>query len=110
MAISARPVPGAAEAVRQAGRRDMRVIGLSLPNLNKTYVHDGWVQSVVLWNTGNLGYLTVQSAVQILKNTVPPGATSLVAGRLGKVEIRGQEIILGSPLVMTKENIDHYDF
>ena len=32
MAISAPAVPGAAEAVRQAGRKDVNVIGLSLPN------------------------------------------------------------------------------
>src|SRR5204862_4474731 len=32
MAISAPAVPGAAEAVRQAARTDVRVIGLSLPN------------------------------------------------------------------------------
>ena len=37
----------------------MAVIGLSLPNMNKPYVHDGWVQTVVLWNTRDLGYLTV---------------------------------------------------
>src|SRR5215470_1760263 len=51
MAISAPAVPGSAEAVRQAGRRDIKVIGLSLPNINKPYVHDGIVQTVVLWNT-----------------------------------------------------------
>ena len=39
MAISAPAVPGAAEAVRQAGRKDLYVIGLSLPNINKPYVH-----------------------------------------------------------------------
>ena len=51
MAISAPAVPGAAEAVRQAGRKDIKVIGLSLPNINKPYVHGGVVQTVVLWNT-----------------------------------------------------------
>ena len=57
MAISAPAVPGAAEAVRQAGRKDVNVIGLSLPNINKPYVHGGVVQTVVLWNTRDLGYL-----------------------------------------------------
>src|SRR5262249_37747270 len=57
MAISAPAVPGAAEAVRQAERTDVQVIGLSLPNINKPYVHSGVVQTVVLWNTRNLGYL-----------------------------------------------------
>src|SRR5882757_5514028 len=58
MAISAPAVPGSAEAVRQAGRKDVFVIGLSLPSMSKPYVHSGIVQSVVLWSTRDLGYLT----------------------------------------------------
>jgi rhamnose transport system substrate-binding protein len=110
MAISAPAVPGAAEAVRQAGRTDVNVIGLSLPNINKPYVHSGVVQTVVLWNTRDLGYATVQAATQILQNTLTAGARSIQAGRLGALEIRGSEIILGAPLKFTKANIDQFDF
>ena len=70
MAISAPAVPGSAEAVRQANRRDVNVIGLSLPNINKPYVHDGWVQTVVLWNTRDLGYLTVLSSALLAQNGI----------------------------------------
>jgi len=110
MAISAPAVPGAAEAVRQAGRRDVNVMGLSLPNMNKTYVHGDVVQKVVLWNTTNLGYLTVLAAAKAIDGTLAPGATSLNAGRLGRIVVRGQEIVLGDPLVMDKGNIDRFDF
>jgi rhamnose transport system permease protein len=110
MAISAPAVPGAAEAVRQAGRKDVKVIGLSLPNMNKPYVHGDVVQAVILWNTTNLGYLTVQTAVQAIRSELAPGAASMTAGRLGTIQVRGAEVILGDPLVMTKSNIDQYDF
>ncbi len=110
MAISAPAVPGAAEAVRQAGRKDVNVIGLSLPNINKPYVHGGTVQTVVLWNTRDLGYLTVLAARQMVDGTLAPGAQSMSAGRLGQVQIRGSEIILGPPLKFTKANIDQFDF
>jgi rhamnose transport system substrate-binding protein len=110
MAISAPAVPGAAEAVRQAGRKDLSVIGLSLPNMNKPYVHAGVVQTVVLWNTRDLGYLTVHAAAQAAEGALKAGATSLTAGRLGKIEVRGQEIILGEPTRFTKANIDRFDF
>lgn len=110
MAISAPAVPGAAEAVRQAGRRDVKVIGLSLPNINKPYVHEGWVQTVVLWNTADLGYLTITAATQLLAGTLAPGATTMDAGRLGQVKIEGTEIILGPPLKFTSANIDSFDF
>ena len=110
MAISAPAVPGSAEAVRQAGRTDVSVIGLSLPNINKPYVHSGVVQTVVLWNTRDLGYLTVYAAVRLTENTLPIGARSVQAGRLGSVDIRGTEIILGAPMLFTKSNIDRFDF
>ena len=110
MAISAPAVPGAAEAVRQAGRKDIHVIGLSLPNINKPYVHGGWTQTVVLWNTRNLGYLTIHVGMQMLQGRLEEGATSIDAGRLGTLEVRNSEIILGPPLKFTRENIDQFDF
>ena len=72
MAISAPAVPGAAEAVRQTGRSDISVIGLSLPNMNKPYVHAGVVQTVVLWNTRDLGYLAVFAGSRLAAECSPP--------------------------------------
>jgi len=110
MAISAPAVPGAAEAVRQAGRKDVFVIGLSLPSMCKPYVHEGVVQTVVLWSTRDLGYLTVYAGSLLAQNKLPAGATSVQAGRLGTLQVRGSEIILGAPLIINKQNIDQLDF
>jgi rhamnose transport system permease protein len=110
MSIAAPAVPGAAEAVQQANRRDVNVIGLSLPNLCKKYIHDGVVQDIVLWNTKNLGYLTVNTAAQLVQGKLRPGVTSFEAGRLGKIEIRGSEVILGAPMIFDKTNVDQFDF
>ena len=110
MAISAPAVPGSGEAVRQAGRKDVNVIGLSLPSICKPYIHDGYVQTIFLWNTRNLGYLTVHAASLMLGSQIPRGATSLQAGRLGTLQIRGSEVILGTPLAIDKKNIDTLDF
>jgi len=110
MAISAPAVPGAGEAVRQARRPDVNVIGLSLPNMNKPYVHEGVVQTVMLWNTADLGYLAVYTGALMAQNKLASGAASIAAGRLGTVNIRGSEVILGPPLLFTKENIDKFNF
>ena len=110
MAISAPAVPGSAEAVRQAGRKDVNVIGLSLPNINKPYVHGDVVQAVILWNTRDLGYLTVLASSMFVEKKFQPGAASIQAGRLGTINLRGSEIVLGAPLLMNKANIDKYDF
>src|SRR5260370_13276615 len=108
--MSAHAVPGAEEAVRQAGRKDVYVIGLSLPSMCKPYVHDGVVQTVVLWSTRDLGYLTVYAGSLLAQNKLPGGVISVQAGRLGTLQVRGTEIILGAPLIINKQNIDQMDF
>jgi rhamnose transport system permease protein len=110
MAISAPAVPGAGEAIRQAGTKQVQVIGLSLPSITRTYIKDGSVQTVILWDTHNLGYLTIQAAQKLRMNQLAAGATSMEAGSLGKVEVRGSEIILGPPLLITRDNVDKFDF
>ena len=110
MAISAPAVPGSAEAVRQAARKDVDVIGLSLPTICKPYIHEGVVQAIVLWNTRDLGYLTVQAAAMLVQKQIGPGIDSLRAGRLGVIEVRGSQIILGTPLIINRANIDQLNF
>jgi rhamnose transport system substrate-binding protein len=110
IAISAPAVPGAGEAIRQSGRKDVDVIGLSLPGISKPYIHDGSVQTIFLWNTKNLGYLTVYASQMLIQNKIPAGASSVQAGRLGTLEIIGSQIILGAPLLIDKKNIDSLDF
>ena len=110
MAIAAPAVPGAAEAVKQAGRTDVKVTGLSLPNMNKPYVKTGVVESVVLWNTIDLGYLTVQAAYALGSGGLKRGDSSLKAGRLGTVQVVEDEVRLGAPFIFNKDNIDRFDF
>jgi rhamnose transport system substrate-binding protein len=108
--ISAPAVPGAAEAVKQSGRKDLLVIGLSLPNLCKPYVHDGEIEAVVLWNTENLGYLAVGAPAALARGTFPVGNATFDAGPLGKLQIVGSEIILGAPMIFREDNIDAFNF
>jgi rhamnose transport system permease protein len=110
MAIASPAVPGAAEAVKQSGRTDVKVTGLGLPSSSKPYLHDGVLDSVVLWNTMDLGYLTIETASALAKGTLKPGATSLPAGRLKTVEVKGDNVLLGSPFTFTTGNVDQFDF
>jgi len=110
MAISSIAVPAAAEAVKQAGKvGKVNVIGLGLPNENKQYVHDGVTNCVILWNTGDLGYLTVQAADALVKGTLKPGDKSFKVGTT-TYEISGDNILLGQPYTFEKSNIDKFDF
>jgi rhamnose transport system substrate-binding protein len=108
MAIAAPAVPGAAEAVKQSGRSDVKVTGLSLPNMCKPYVHAGVAESIVLWNTVDLGYLTVYAAKALASDELERG--ELKAGRLGRIEVKEDQVLLGAPFIFNKGNIDQFDF
>ncbi|MBL8765331.1 MAG: substrate-binding domain-containing protein [Phycisphaerae bacterium] len=109
--ISSVSFPAAAEAVKQSGRAGkVLVTGLSTPNDMKSHVHDGTVTSVILWNTMDLGYLTIHAAVAQATGALRPGAKALHAGRLGPKAIEGDKLLLGDILVFTKSNIDQFDF
>jgi len=111
MAICSPGVPGTAEAVKQAGKAgQVKVIGLGLPNENKRYVKDGVTDTVILWNTGNLGYLTTYVAVAVAKGELKPGATTFKAGSLGEFRVVGDNVLLGQPFIFNRENIDQFDF
>jgi ABC-type sugar transport system substrate-binding protein len=111
MAICSPAVPGAAEAVKQAGKTGtVKVIGLGLPNENRRYVKEGVTDSVMLWNTEDLGYLTVRAAHDLVTGDLKPGATSYNAGYLGTKEVKGDNILLGKPFIFNKDNIDQFDF
>ena len=110
MGIATPAVPGAAEAVKQSRRKDVKVTGLTLPSLAKPYIHSGTVDSIVLWDTGNLGYLTVYAADFAANGKLKAGVKEIVAGRLGKIEIAGDQVLLGAPFVFTASNIDRFNF
>jgi rhamnose transport system permease protein len=110
MAIAAPAVPGAAEAVKQSGRSDVKVTGLSLPNMCRPYIKSGVIESIVLWNTMDLGALAVRVAQALTTGDLKTGASSLDAGALGKFQVVGDEVRLGAPFIFNKSNIDKFNF
>lgn len=111
MAICSPAVPGAAEAVKQAGKAGrVKVIGLGLPSENRRYVKEGVTDSVILWKTEDLGYLTIHAARALAEGTLKAGDKTFQAGNLGTFEIVGDNILLGQPFIFNKDNIDQFDF
>jgi rhamnose transport system permease protein len=110
MAIAAPAVPGAAEAVKQSGRTDVKVTGLSLPNMSRSYIKEGIIDHIILWNTVDLGALAVATSKALVEGRLRRGATELDAGKLGKYAVVGDEVRLGQPFVFNKGNIDRFNF
>ncbi len=110
-AISSVAFPGAADAVKQSGKSgQIQVTGLGTPDGMRKFVEDSTVKSVVLWNTNDLGYLTVKVARALVDGKLKPGDTTFDAGKLGAKKVAGDNVLLGDILVFTKANVDKYHF
>jgi rhamnose transport system substrate-binding protein len=103
-------VPAAAEAVRQEGKKGkVKVTGVSTPRDMRDYLLDGTVASFVLWNPVDLGYLAVYVADLKRQGKVPESG-AIEAGRLGKIQVKDREVLLGEPMKFDRDNIDKYEF
>ena len=104
--------PASAEAVTKAGQcGKIAVVGLATPNAMKPYVNADCVKSVVLWNPVDLGYAATYVMRAVADGKLKPGATSVDAGKLGKLNVvNGSEILLGAPFIYNKDNVAKFDF
>jgi ABC-type sugar transport system substrate-binding protein len=111
IAITSTGLPGAAEGLRKGERaEDIFLTGLATPKTMREYVKDDTVREFALWNPEDLGYLSVYAAVELLRGNLEQGDETFEAGRIGEVQLRGDEILLGDPIIFDKDNIDEYDF
>ncbi len=46
----------------------------------------------------------------VAQHRLSPGARALDAGRLGTIEVRDTQIILGAPMLFNNSNIDRFNF
>jgi ABC-type sugar transport system substrate-binding protein len=108
-AMTSVALPGAAEGLRKAGAAGkVFLTGLSTPKTMRQYVEDGTVKKVVLWSPVDLGYLTVHAAKLFKEGKLKEG--TIDAGRLGAINVVGDEVLLGPPMVFDAENIADFDF
>jgi rhamnose transport system substrate-binding protein len=101
--------PAAAQAVKEAGLAGtVSVVGLSTPELMRSYLKDGSAQTATLWSPKKLGYLTVVLARNLLLGRMPYDDQAIV--NVGNIRVDGDTVIMGEPLDFNKDNVDQYDF
>ncbi|MGH3486345.1 MAG: autoinducer 2 ABC transporter substrate-binding protein [Actinopolymorphaceae bacterium] len=104
--------PGVAKAVRENGRiGEVFTVGLGTPQGMKGYLADGSSSTSVLWDVERLGYLTAWAGLKVSKDA-DLSATSEVAEAVPGAEWFADEkmLLLGDPLLITKDNAADYDY
>ena len=113
IALGVPNVPGAVDAVKQAGKTGkIAVVGNALPNMMRGYLKEGSAKSTLLWSAPDHGYLTVYAAHQLLTEGVAAGKP-FKAGRLGTFTPKADKISLSIALpvmTFTKDNVDQFNF
>ena len=103
------PHRAAAQALKEAGKSNsIKVVGLSLPDSMRQYIKEGVTQNITLWSPQRLGYLTVALAKNLLDGEFPRDQQEIP--NVGNIRVKDNVVIMGVPIVFTKENIDQYDF
>lgn len=108
-AINSPGPPGTARAVIAAGKAGkVKIWGLSMPSENRQYLKDGTVNGLILWDPSKLTYLTAKLVNDYLDGKKP--ADGMEVKDIGKLKVSKDGIIIMPGLVITKENVDQFDF
>lgn len=86
--------------------------GLATPNALKTYIKDeeNPLNTGVLWNCMDLGYLAVQTGYQLATEAITSESEVITAGRLGDKVIENRMCVLGDALVFDAATVDNFDY
>jgi rhamnose transport system substrate-binding protein len=104
--------PGVAQAVQDANKvGKVFTVGLGTPQSMKPYLENGASSASILWNVQNLGYLTAWAGAQLAEgkqlaetNNVSPDLSAV------KYDAASKTLLLGPPLVISKDNVDQYNY
>ncbi len=114
-------IPGVGQAVEDAGLTGKIIYtGYGSPLTARDYIHSGAMTFSVLWDPWALGYLTVWVgwllAQGVALDQIPVEIELRVPGLEDRPEVavrwipEKKIVLLGPPLIITKENVDKYDF
>ena len=116
IALSSMTTPALGAQYQQAASKPdaskVTLTGLATPNALKTYIKDesNPLNTGVLWNCADLGYLAIQGAYQLVTGDITSDSTSINAGRLGEKVIEDKQCVLGDALVFDATNVDEFNY
>ena len=112
VAVASSTIPGAAQAVQQEGKAGkVKVIGYGSPATVKPFVEAGVMEESILWDAEELGYLTVWAGKMAAEGKEFEEVNE-IEGISNPVtwDAENKILLLGEPLIITKDNVDDFDF
>ncbi|MFP7696518.1 autoinducer 2 ABC transporter substrate-binding protein [Trueperella sp. LYQ143] len=103
--------PGVAQAVEEAGKiGQVQTVGVGTPKAMLPYLQNGAAYSSVLWNVEDHGYLTAWAGWQLAQGK--EFAEKQDVGHLKNVtyDAKTKTLLLGEPLILTKDNAGKYNY
>ena len=101
--------PGAGEALRKNNLiGKVKVWGLGLPGQCKSYLLDGSVTGLYLWDPQKLTYLTAKLVADALNGKAPADEQEIVGE--GKLKVKDKIVTLPLRLEITKDNVEQMKF
>lgn len=112
VAVPSTAVPGVAQAVQNADRAgEIAVIGYGSPRTAGPFIESGVMETTVLWNVEELGWLTVWAAIELIEGReLQP--TNEVPGLDRPIEYDAETgvLLLGPPVIFDASNYADFDF
>lgn len=103
--------PGVAQAVTEVNKvGKVFTTGISTPSSMKEYIKSGAQAKTVLWDVNKLGFLTVWAGQQLAQGKSFQATNEVPTVGQVKFDAAKKMLVLGPPLVFTKENVDQYSF
>jgi ABC-type sugar transport system substrate-binding protein len=111
VAVASTTVPGVAQAIENAGRvGEVSVIGYGSPNTVRPYIKSGAMAASILWDPEALGYLNVWAGIQLLEGKAFKAVNDVPGHGQSEYFADSKILLLGPPLVITKDNVDKFNF
>lgn len=85
----------------------VKVWGLSLPSLTRSYLKSGAISGIKLWDPGKLTYLAAMLANDYLDGKKPVDGANYP--NAGKITVKGPQVLMPG-VTFTKDNVDQYNF
>lgn len=112
IAVASSTIPGVAQAVQQEGKAgEVKVIGYGSPATVKPFIDAGVMEESILWDAYELGYLTVWAGKMVAEGKEFEAVNEIEGvSNPVKWDAENKILLLGEPLIITKDNVDDFDF